>query len=50
LERSKENDNKEIQDYKNKLIKEIKGLSIEEVVPKKEKLTLWKRIRKALNF
>jgi len=50
LEKSKESDAKEIQDYKNKLIKEIKGLSIEEVVPKKEKLTLWKRIRKALNF
>ena len=50
LERSKESDRKEIEDYKNKILKEIKGLSIEEIIPKKEKLTLWKRIRKALNF
>jgi hypothetical protein len=50
LERSKKSDSKEIQDYKNKIIKDIKGLSIEEVLPKEEKLTLWKRIRRALNF
>lgn len=50
LEKSKKSDEKEIQDYKQKIVEQIKDLKKEDIVQKKEKLTLWKRIKKALNF
>ena len=33
-----------------KLIEELQGLSKEDIIPKPEKLTLWQRIKKTLNF
>jgi len=50
LEKSKKSDEKEIELHKNQIINQIKGLSIEDIVPEKKKLTLWQRIRKTLNF
>lgn len=50
LEKSKKSDEKEIELHKMQIINQIKGLSIEDIVPEKKKLTLWQRIRKALNF
>jgi hypothetical protein len=50
LEKSKKSDDKEIELHKRQIINQIKGLSIKDIVPEKKKLTLWQRIRKALNF
>jgi hypothetical protein len=50
LEKSKKSDEKEIELHKRQIINQIKGLSIKDIVPEKKKLTLWQRIRKALNF
>jgi hypothetical protein len=50
LEKSKKSDEKEIENYKQKIISQIKDLNKEDIIEKKEKLTLWKRIKKALNF
>ena len=50
LEKSKNSDEKEIETYKQKIINQIKDLTKEDIIEKKEKLTLWKRIKKALNF
>lgn len=50
LEKSKKSDEKEIELHKKRIIDQIKGLSIEDIVPEKKKLTLWQRMRKALNF
>lgn len=50
LEKSKKNDEKEIEQYKNQIIKQIKDLKVQELLPEKKKLTLWQRIKKALNF
>lgn len=50
LEKSKNSDDKEIETYKQKIISQIKDLTKEDIIEKKEKLTLWKRIKKALNF
>ena len=50
LEKSKKSDEKEIENYKQKIISQIKELNKEDIIEKKEKLTLWKRIKKALNF
>jgi hypothetical protein len=50
LEKSKKSDEKEIELHKKQIINQIKGLSIKDIVPEKKKLTLWQRIRKALNF
>jgi hypothetical protein len=50
LERSLKNDKQEIENHKKKLIEELQGLSKEDIVPKPEKLTLWQRIKKTLNF
>jgi hypothetical protein len=50
LEKSKKSDEKEIETYKQKIISQIKDLNKEDIIEKKEKLTLWKRIKKALNF
>jgi hypothetical protein len=50
LEKSKKSDEKEIETYKQKIISQIKDLNKEDIIQKKEKLTIWKRIKKALNF
>lgn len=50
LEKSKRSDDKEIELYKKEIIKQIQGLSVENIIPEKKKITLWQRIRKALNF
>jgi len=50
LEKSKKSDNAEIENYKKELISNLKGKSKEEIIPKTKKLTLWQRIKKALNF
>ena len=50
LEKSKKSDEKEIEVYKQKIISQIKDLTKEDIIEKKEKLTVWKRIKKALNF
>jgi hypothetical protein len=50
LEKSKKNDENEINMYRQEIVKQIKGLNKENIIKKQEKLTLWKRIRKALNF
>ena len=50
MERSLKNDKQEIENHKKKLIEELQGLSKEDIVPKPEKLTLWQRIKKTLNF
>ena len=42
-----EKDKKELQSVKNRLIREISSLNKEELF-KKEKLTLWQRIKKTL--
>ena len=41
-------DKNELDREKNELIKKIKGLKKEDIVPKQEKLSLWKRIKKVL--
>jgi predicted transcriptional regulator len=50
LEKSKKSDEKEINVYRQEILEQIKGLNKEDIIKKEEKLTLWKRIRKALNF
>lgn len=50
LEMSMKNDEVETLRLKKEFISEIKKLKVEEITPKKEKLTLWQRIKKALNF
>jgi hypothetical protein len=50
LERSLKNDKQEIENHKKKIIEELQGLKKEDVFPKPEKLTLWQRIKKTLNF
>ena len=50
LEKSKKNDEKEVELYKKQIINQLKGLSVKDIIPKEKKLTLWQRIRKALNF
>lgn len=50
LERSLKNDKQEIENHKKKMIEELQGLTKEDVLPKPEKLTLWQRIKKTLNF
>ena len=50
LEKSKNSDDKEIETYKQKIISQIKDLTKQDTIEKKEKLTLRKRIKKALNF
>jgi hypothetical protein len=46
LEKSKKSDEKDIENYKN----QIKKLDVKEIMPETKKITLWQRIRKALNF
>jgi F0F1-type ATP synthase membrane subunit b/b' len=50
LERSLKNDKAEIDNHKKKMIEELQGLTKEDLIPKPEKLTLWQRIKKTLNF
>lgn len=50
LERSLKNDKSEIESHKKKMIEELQGLTKEDLIPKPEKLTLWQRIKKTLNF
>jgi len=50
LEKSKKSDEKDIEIYKQQIVGQLKNLSKEDVIKKEEKLTLWKRIKKALNF
>jgi hypothetical protein len=50
LEKSKKNDEKEVELHKKQIINQLKGLSVKDIIPEKKKLTLWQRIRKALNF
>ena len=50
LEKSKKSDEKDIENYKNQIINQIKKLDVKEIIPETKKITLWQRIRKALNF
>lgn len=50
LEKSKKSDETEIELHKKQIINQIKGLSVGDIIPEKKKLTLWQRIKKALNF
>ena len=50
LEKSKKSDEKEVENYKNQIINQIKNLKVQEILPERKKLTLWQRLRKALNF
>jgi len=50
LEKAKKNDSIELEAEKKKIVQQIKGLSKEDVIPRQVKLTLWQRIKKALNF
>lgn len=49
LENEKQKDNNELNQEKENLIKQLKGLKKEDVLPEKpKKLTLWERIRRVL--
>jgi hypothetical protein len=50
LEKSKKNDLQEIENHKNSILEQLQGMSKKDIIPVKEKLTLWQRIKKALNF
>lgn len=50
LEKSKKSDEKDVEIYKQQIVDQLKNLNKEDVIKKEEKLTLWKRIKKALNF
>ena len=50
LEKSKKSDDNEIEQYKKEIINQIKNLNVQEIIPETKKMTLWQRIRKALNF
>jgi hypothetical protein len=43
-------DEKELEQSKKYLIEEIKGLTKQDLFSKPKKLTLWKKIKKMLNF
>ena len=51
LEKEQEKDNLEIKSFRDKLIKEIKGLNKDDLFKKEEpvkKLTIWQKIRKMI--
>jgi len=50
LEKSKKNDLQEIENHKKSILEQLQGMSKKDIIPVKEKLTLWQRIKKALNF
>lgn len=43
-------DNLELETEKQKIINSFKGIKKSDLFPKKEKLTLWQKLRKILNF
>ena len=45
LENEKKRDNLEEKSYKNKILKEIKGLNKNELFPVPKKITLWQKIK-----
>jgi hypothetical protein len=45
LENEKKRDNLEEKSYKNKILKEIKGLNRNELFPIPKKITLWQKIK-----
>jgi hypothetical protein len=45
LENEKKKDNLEEKSYKNKILKEIKGLNKNELFPAPKKITLWQKIK-----
>lgn len=45
LENEKKKDNLEEKSYKNKILKEIKGLNKNELFPTPKKITLWQKIK-----
>ena len=45
LENEKKKDNLEEKSYKNKILKEIKGLNRNELFPIPKKITLWQKIK-----
>lgn len=50
LKSSMEQDNNDVLKYKNDIVKDIKKLKKEDIIPIPQKLSLWKRILKVLNF
>jgi len=50
LEKSKKSDEKDIEVYRQQIVNQLKNLNKEDIIKKEEKLTLWKRIKKVLNF
>jgi hypothetical protein len=48
--RSLKTDERELEQSKKYLIEEIKSLTKQDLFSKPEKLTLWKKIKKMLNF
>lgn len=48
LESEKQKDNREVENTKQKYIREIKSISKEEMFPIPKKLTLWQRIKMIL--
>lgn len=45
LKSEQQKDSKEIEAYKLKILKDIKSLNKEDLVPKPKKLTLWQKIK-----
>lgn len=50
LKSSMEQDKNDVLKYKNDIIKDIRGLKKEDIIPIPKKLSIWKRILKVLNF
>ena len=50
LEKSKKSDEKDVEIYRQQIVDQLKNLNKDDIIKKEEKLTLWKRIKKALNF
>lgn len=45
LESEKSKDNLEINSYRNQIVSQFKSLKKEDIFPKKEKISLWKKIK-----
>jgi hypothetical protein len=45
LKSEQQKDSKEIEAYKRKILKDLKSLKREDLVPKPKKITLWQRIK-----
>jgi hypothetical protein len=45
LKSEQQKDSKEIEAYKRKILKDLKSLNREDLVPKPKKITLWQRIK-----